>query len=149
MPRDDLRNGRFSEPGRLYHITTVTADYRPVFQDFWVARQVVAELRHLHDHGILESLAFVVMPEHLHWLVRLPAGSNLSQGVRLLKGRTAHRVNAYCGRRGRLWQRGFYDHALRRDEDVARIARYIVANPIRRGLVRRVGDYPLWDAVWL
>ncbi|MFV3290267.1 transposase, partial [Pseudomonas sp. NY11955] len=29
------------------------------------------------------------------------------------------------------------------------VARYIVANPIRAGLVSRVGDYPHWDAVWL
>jgi len=29
------------------------------------------------------------------------------------------------------------------------IARYIVANPLRAGLVSRVGDYPLWDACWL
>ena len=42
-----------------------------------------------------------------------------------------------------------HDRALRRDEDLLAVARYIVANPLRAGLVRRVGDYPLWDAVWL
>jgi len=29
------------------------------------------------------------------------------------------------------------------------MARYIVANPLRAGLVERIGDYPLWDATWL
>jgi hypothetical protein len=48
-----------------------------------------------------------------------------------------------------LWQRAFYDHALRKDEDVRQIARYIIANPLRRGLVKDVGDYLLWDAAWL
>jgi hypothetical protein len=38
---------------------------------------------------------------------------------------------------------------LRQDEDVARVARYVVANPLRAGLVKRIGDYPLWDAAWL
>jgi hypothetical protein len=38
---------------------------------------------------------------------------------------------------------------LRREEDVLSVARYIVVNPLRAGLVARVGDYPLWDAVWL
>ncbi|MGB7814803.1 MAG: hypothetical protein WBL28_00460 [Methylotenera sp.] len=48
-----------------------------------------------------------------------------------------------------IWQPGFYDHAIRKDEDIVAIARYIIANPIRAGLVKRVGDHPHWDAVWL
>lgn len=48
-----------------------------------------------------------------------------------------------------LWQDGFHDHALRAEEDVVEVARYVVSNPLRAGLVRCLGDYPLWDAVWL
>jgi putative transposase len=58
-------------------------------------------------------------------------------------------VNNRLKRTGKLWQRGFYDHALRKDEDVLKLARYIVANPIRAGIINKIGDYPLWDAVWL
>ena len=39
--------------------------------------------------------------------------------------------------------------AVRREEDLKMIARYIVTNPIRAGLVQKVGDYPLWDATWI
>ncbi|MEW2970339.1 transposase, partial [Pseudomonas aeruginosa] len=39
--------------------------------------------------------------------------------------------------------------ALRKDEDVRVAARYIIANPIRAGLVRKAGEYPHWDCVWL
>jgi putative transposase len=49
----------------------------------------------------------------------------------------------------RIWQTGFHDHALRADEDVVRVARYIVANPLRAGLVSSPGEYPHWDAVWV
>ncbi|NUT74814.1 hypothetical protein HNO86_07130 [Pseudomonas sp. C1C7] len=42
-----------------------------------------------------------------------------------------------------------YDRAVRREKDVKHLARYVVANPIRAGLVERVHDYPLWDACWL
>jgi hypothetical protein len=38
---------------------------------------------------------------------------------------------------------------MRKDQDLQVAARYIVANPLRAGLVKRVGDYPLWDAIWL
>jgi REP element-mobilizing transposase RayT len=48
-----------------------------------------------------------------------------------------------------VWQNGFHDHALRQEEDLAEVARYIVANPLRAGLVERLGDYPHWHAIWL
>jgi hypothetical protein len=48
-----------------------------------------------------------------------------------------------------VWQKGFYDRALRSDEDVAAVARYIVANPLRAGLVDSVREYPFWDAIWV
>ena len=53
------------------------------------------------------------------------------------------------GRVSPVWQRGFYDHAIRREENLRNVARYIVANPLRAGLVQQIGDYPLWDAIWL
>jgi plasmid stabilization system protein ParE len=39
--------------------------------------------------------------------------------------------------------------AQRAEEDLIKIARYIVANPLRARLVEHIGDYPLWDAAWL
>ncbi len=95
------------------------------------------------------SLAWVVMPDHLHWLIEL-GPQPLAPLMQRLKSRSAIAINGAAGRNGkRLWQKGFHDHALRNDEDLKGLARYIVANPMRAGLVRRIGDYPLWDAVWL
>jgi len=48
-----------------------------------------------------------------------------------------------------IWQAGYHDHALRKEEDIRDVARYIVMNPVRAGLVRSVREYPLWDAKWL
>ncbi len=42
-----------------------------------------------------------------------------------------------------FWQRSFYDHALRTDEDLVHTARYVLANPVRAGLVHDFRDYPL------
>ena len=58
-------------------------------------------------------------------------------------------LNRYRGNHGRVWQDGFHDHALRREEDLRAAARYVVANPLRAGLVETIGQWPLWDAVWL
>ena len=42
-----------------------------------------------------------------------------------------------------------YDRAARKHDDIRRIARYIVANPLRAGLVQNIGDYPHWDCIWM
>ncbi len=96
-----------------------------------------------------QTLAFVVMPDHLHWLFHLEEGSSLEAVVGTVKSVSAHRVNRRLGRTGRVWQAGYHDRALRREEDLAVVARYVVANPLRASLVERLGAYPLWDAVWL
>lgn len=59
-----------------------------------------------------------------------------------LKGRSARAINKQLDRNGPFWQRSFYDHALRREEDRLQLARYVVANPLRAGIVERLGDYP-------
>lgn len=74
---------------------------------------------------------------------------SLSGTLQIFKNLSARRVNVLLGGSGPIWQTGFYDHALRRDEDVREVARYVVANPVRAGLAARVGAYPHWDARWV
>ena len=143
-----LRHGRFSEPGRIYLVTSRQERGRADFSDWRLGRLLVDELRDVEDLAIADSLAWVVMPDHFHWLVALRAGS-LPAAVQRVKSKTAIAVNRRAGRYGPLWQTGYHDTAVRYEEDMLRFARYIVANPLRAGLVKRVGDYPLWDAVWL
>jgi REP element-mobilizing transposase RayT len=69
--------------------------------------------------------------------------------MRFIKGRSARLLNQQQGCKGRIWQPGFHDHALRHDEDRLKVARYIIANPLRAGLVNSIGAYPHWDCEWL
>ncbi len=150
MPYDDLRKGRFSEAGRAYFVTCVLADRSSaLFSDFYCARLVINEMKQLHTVGIVNSMAWVVMPDHVHWLFQLLEVKALSEVMRLFKGRSAHRLNQYLNRQGAVWQKAYHDHALREEEDVRGIARYMVANPLRAGLVKQIGNYPHWDAMWL
>jgi len=144
-----LRRGRCSISGQPYLVTTVTWDRRPFFRDWRVGRGVVAEIGRCHERGETESLAWVLMPDHLHWLFSLGDGSTLPAVMKSFKGRSARVVNERLGRTGSVWGAAYHDHALRRDEDLVAVARYIVANPLRAGLVEHIGDYPLWDAAWL
>ncbi|WP_137823726.1 transposase [Pseudomonas sp. D(2018)] len=149
MPSDDLLKGRVSRAGQIYHITTTTEDRRPLFRDFQCARITVAELRRLHEQNVVNSLAWVLMPDHLHWLVQLNGPIGLATVIKVFKGRSSRQLGLHMETGGAVWQPGFHDHALRREDDIRKVARYIVANPLRAGLVERIGDYPFWDAKWI
>jgi REP element-mobilizing transposase RayT len=83
----------------------------------------------------------------MHLLVE-QGNEDLSLTMQRVKGRVSAALRrAHPGMV--VWQPGFHDRALRTDESVIRAARYLVANPIRAGLARGIGDYSFWDAVWL
>ena len=146
----DLRKGRISIPGQIYLITTVTHQRQPIFKDFYNARFVIHSLKYVAQTRQLQSLCFVIMPDHLHWLFSLENTNNLSQVVADVKRRSACRINEQNQRTGSVvWQPGFHDYALRKEDEIKDVARYVIANPLRAGLVNKIGDYPFWDAVWL
>ncbi len=119
MTDNDLRKRRVSQSGMVYHIMAVTQNRMPYFASLDNGRKVVQQLMALQAGGCAETLCYVVMPDHLHWLMVLHKGK-LSEAVQLLKGRSAHAI----GRA--IWQANYYDHAVREEEDLRNIARYIV-----------------------
>ncbi|OZY39457.1 transposase [Pseudomonas fragi] len=144
---NQLLKGRYSEHGRVYLLTTVTDHRRPIFSDFHLGRLVVNQLRQAHEDGIVHSIAWVVMPDHFHWLVELRR-KTLGELMCRIKSRSSVTVNRASQSASRLWQKGYHDRALRQEDDLKAAARYIIKNPIRAQLTTRIGDYPLWDACW-
>ena len=144
-----LRQGRRSIPGQCYHIIACTADRRRIFSDLQSGRQVVRSLRRLENKGVSKSLAYVVMPDHVHWLMELLPEKPLPVCVGSMKSFAARAINPRKSQCGPVWQRGYMDRAIREEKDLVRVARYIVANPLRAGIVADIGDYPLWDSVWM
>ena len=94
-------------------------------------------------------LAWVLIPDHVHWLLQLGEKCGLSLVVNRLKSASGRQANRVLDRRGPFWQKAFHDHALREEEDLRKVARYMVANPLRAGLVDTINDYPFWNAIWL
>jgi len=143
-----LRKGRYSALGQIYLITAVTYNRAPLLENFQMAQCAIYALRSTTVVERVDTLAYVLMPDHLHWLFQLKEG-DLSRVVQRVKSKSAFEINRYQGANGQIWQRGFHDRALRKEDDVKKVARYIVANPLRAGLVESIGDYPFWDAIWL
>ena len=143
-----LRHGRVSEKGRGYLLTVVVHERRQLFSDWQVGRLLVAEMKRAHDEQWVNSIAWVIMPDHFHWLVQLER-SSLAKLMQSVKSRSTLTINRALNREGGFWQSGYHDRAIRDNEELRPFARYIVANPLRAGMVERIGDYPLWDACWL
>ena len=141
MSSPRLQHGREAIHGATYAITAVAAGRRATFADADAAEAVVDELRLAGRLGLATSLAWVVMPDHLHWMFELQ-GFSLAQVVGRVKSCSARRINLLRGTDGAIWQAGYYDHRMRDHEDLLAQALYILGNPVRRGLVSQAGAYP-------
>ncbi len=134
---------------RIYHITTATKQRESFFADPRAARAAC----HCFENPVLlrdaRMLAWVLMPDHAHWLIELGETRALQGIVGTLKTFSARNVNLAIERCGSIWAPAFHDHALRDEDDIPAAARYIVANPLRAALVERIGDYPYWNSTFL
>ena len=151
MSYNDLRKGRFSETGREYFLTSVIHHRNPVFNNFHCARILIDILRQSESKHVCRWLCWVVLPDHFHGLLQLNDADqhDLAKIMQFIKGNSAKEINQYRQQEGTVWQTAFHDRALRKEDDRLARARYIVANPLRAGMVRRLSEWPHWDSVWL
>jgi REP element-mobilizing transposase RayT len=150
MSWNDLRKGRYSCRNTEYFITFNTHNRLPIFKDFGIACLFCQQIAINEIKHNCIWLSWVLMPDHFHGLLQLGNNETLLKNiVGQLKGTSAFLINKRLNKQGKLWQSTFYDHALRQEEDRTKIARYIVANPLRKGLVKNIRDYPYWNSTYL
>ena len=98
--------------------------------------------------GDARVYAWVLMPDHWHGLIQLGDRDGLPAVMNRFKALSTKALSRESGK-AQIWARGYHDHALRHDESFLGASRYIVANPLRAGIVSHLLDYPYWDAAWL
>jgi putative transposase len=131
---------RIELAGGLYHVTARGDHREAIFRDdddrmAWLA--VFAEVCtrfHWRCH------AYCQMTDHYHLVVETPEG-NLSKGMRQLNGVFTQRVNRRHGLVGHLFQGRFKGILVERDTYLLELARYVVLNPVRAGIVADAGDW--------
>lgn len=133
---------RFFVPGGTYFFTVVTADRRA-----WLAsragRSALGQaMREVRVQQPFDTVAIVVLPDHLHAIWALPEGdADFSRRWRRVKQRTTLRLRRETRFRGKAWQARFWEHVIRDEEDLRRHVDYIHYNPVRHGLVRAPGEW--------
>jgi len=97
-------------------------------------------LRFTMDKYHFDVYVYCFMPSHLHLLL---VGRNEIADMRKAMKTFKQKTGYYFKQKHQknLWQSSFYDHVLRRDEDIETVARYILNNPVRAGLVKNFWEY--------
>jgi REP element-mobilizing transposase RayT len=124
-----------------YFLTYCTKDRRPLFTDpRHVALVEEHFLRTAHESAFADFV-HCFMPDHVHAVVGGQTdAADLRRFVKGMKQSTGFYFKKECG--CRLWQRYGFERILRDDESTIDVMRYVLANPVRAGLVARVHDYP-------
>src|SRR5438045_351074 len=81
------------------------------------------------------------MPDDEHFVIVLSEEQTISSTMRIVKGSIARRVNEHMGRKGSIWQEGFYDKGARSIEQLNAYIEYTHRNPVDAGLVERSVEY--------
>jgi putative transposase len=136
---------RIEFPGALYHVTSRGNARAPIFLEdsdrysfLDILGDVVGRYRWLCH-------AYCLMTNHYHLLVETPA-ANLSRGMRQLNGLYTQRFNRARGRVGHILQGRFGGVLVERETHLLELARYVVLNPVRAGLVASAEAYA-WSSL--
>ncbi len=133
----------YTVSSHVYFLTLCAAGKRPLFKDAEIARLIIDEMELRRKRNEIILFCFCIMPDHVHMLLSLSKGyeKSLINWVSAFKRYTARVIKRSCGIE-QLWQKNFYDHVIRKDESLIKVAEYIVDNPVRKDLGRDWTDYP-------
>ena len=142
---------RFHLPGAIYFFTVNLAERHnnPLLTTH--IENLRTAFRTVKQSHPFDIEAMVVLPDHLHCLWRLPPDDfNYSTRWRLIKAHFSRQLpqgeaispsRTRKGERG-IWQRRYWEHAIRNERDLHNHLDYLHYNPVKHGHVSRVADWP-------
>jgi REP element-mobilizing transposase RayT len=121
----------------------------PIPQSTFTPAFIIEESLFFHYGKKFFTDAYVIMPDHIHLLIRPVNGWLLARILHGLKGFTAREINKAFGRSGSLWQPESFDHLVRNEADWLDKFDYIHNNPVKSGIVSDPRDYEFSSYVTL
>ena len=111
-----------------------------------VAEVVEKALLHF-DGERFQMIAWCIMPNHVHAVLKVLGECSLRSIVHSWKSFSAKQVNRVLGRTGKLWQTEYHDRFIRNQEHLLSSIRYVEWNPVAAGLVVRPEEWR-WGSAW-
>jgi putative transposase len=145
---------RVFQKGGVYFLTLVTYKRQDIFSSFEARKILHAAIDHVQKYHPFTILAYCVVPNHIHFLWELPENdADYSMRISQIKRRFSIRYSEKIidpipkstsqkkRRELTIWQRRFYEHFIRDEEDLNRHIDYIHYNPVHHGYVASVCDW--------
>jgi putative transposase len=126
--------------GGYYHVYNRGNNYQPIFFDRENRRFFLAQLRRYVAGPCAELLAYVLMPNHYHLLLKM-IGETFSSGMQKFAISYTKAINKRYGRVGALFQGAYQAILVEDDAHLLHLARYIHLNPVRAGLAKKPEDW--------
>ena len=135
---------RYYAPGAIVFITQVVHQRIPVFSQPHFVDLLRWNLHETKRHHPFSMLAYCLLPDHFHLMLRPTGASNFSAIMHSLKPNFTKDYKSELGIVGRMkfWQKRFWDHVIRDEEDFQRHLDYVHYNPVKHGLVEHPEDWP-------
>jgi putative transposase len=140
------RTARASVGGLCYHVTGRANERATVFHDAGDYREFLHLLERAVERVPVRLLAYCLMPNHYHVVVRPEGDGDLGRWAHWLLTSHVQRHRSRHGGSGRIWQGRFHASIVQQDEHLIRVLRYVERNPLRAGLVRRAEEWP-WSSL--
>lgn len=142
---------RQRHPGASYFFTVVTHKRRPILTLPENIARLRQAIRHVKQHHPFFIDGIVILPDHLHTLWQLPAGDD-NYPMRWAQIKRCFTMSLAWGgtpdasrkrkREQDVWQRRYWEHQIRNDEDWQRHMDYIHYNPVKHGYVLKAEEWP-------
>ncbi len=135
---------RYYIPGHPVFLTIVTRNRRPWLAAAECIEVLLQSMRWAKTEYPFRHVAHVILRDHLHWMFVPEDGTRFSDVIAAVKRDVTWRLKE-SGQTGPFWQKRFYDHIIRDDEDLGRHLDYVHFNPVKHGYASRVADHP-WSS---
>ncbi|MBW7883614.1 MAG: transposase [Caldilineaceae bacterium] len=136
---------RYYIPNALVFITNVTLDREPVLAPDWAVDLLFSTMRKTQAVHPFRLLAYAILPDHFHWLMRVDSpDANFSKVMHSVKRGFTITYKRARGLSGtvRLWQPRYWDHIIRDAEDLQYHFDYIHWNPVKHGYTKKPEAWP-------
>ena len=137
---------RATRGGVCYHVINRGNGGMAVFRDDGDFRAFVDLTAAACERLPLDVLAWCLMPNHFHFVLRPHHDGDLSRWVQWLTTTHVRRYHRVHGSSGHLWQGRFKAFPIQEDDHLLAVLRYVERNPLRAGLVERAGDWA-WSSL--
>jgi putative transposase len=138
------RAPRHEEPGAIYHVGTRGSSGQAIFGDDLDRLEFLRRLERTAARYRWSCLAYCLMTNHFHLVVRIH-DCGLASGMRELISGYSRQTNRRYGRSDHLFRQHYFSMHIERDEHLLEACRYVVLNPVRARLCASPADWP-WSS---